>query len=125
MIRSFILAFAMACSSPSQPDDLPEPEALNPAAVEGVENRALKVLLHDHWESVLRRSPVWATMLGDHRYDEQLPAIGKDVDEAANAENAAFLERAKVLQKTTLSPQDQVTVSLFIEKMSNLSLIHI
>jgi uncharacterized protein (DUF885 family) len=45
-------------------------------------------LAEQHWNDVLRRSPSWATMLGDHRYDDQI----EDVSEAAAAVTRAELD---------------------------------
>src|SRR5688572_3523933 len=39
------------------------------------ESPALRDLIEEHWQWRLRRSPVFATTLGDHRYDDQLPAV--------------------------------------------------
>jgi uncharacterized protein (DUF885 family) len=44
-------------------------------------------LLDDHWEFIMRSEPVWATMTGDHRYDDRLP----EASEAAMAERLAEL----------------------------------
>ena len=40
----------------------------------------LKTLLDDHWEWQMKQSPVWATMLGDHRYDD--PCILRFLDDS-------------------------------------------
>src|SRR5438477_13100332 len=42
-------------------------------AADGVKSPALARLLVEHWEETLRRNPLMASRLGDHRYDDQLP----------------------------------------------------
>ena len=41
-------------------------------AAAGISDPALRSLLEDHWEAVMRRNPVWASRVGDRRYDVRL-----------------------------------------------------
>jgi len=49
---------------------------------------AFAQLLDDHWDFSMRMDPVWATMTGDHRFDDRLP----DASESAMAEKLAGLQ---------------------------------
>ncbi len=111
----WILYLVAACGSspraPSEPQGRGSAagEAASPladAAVSGVKNEALRQLLADHWEHSMRTSPVWATSVGDHRFDDELA----DNSAAAVTEDRAardrFLERARAIDAATLSPSD-------------------
>ncbi|MEO8550206.1 MAG: hypothetical protein ABI678_09530, partial [Kofleriaceae bacterium] len=41
-------------------------------AVAGATEPALRAILADHWEFLMRWQPTYATTLGDHRYDDRL-----------------------------------------------------
>lgn len=88
-------------------------------AATGVEDAALSDVLVAHWEDHLRRNPVWATQLGDHRYDDRI----RDESQAALEEERVFrrklLERAKAIDSEALVPRDQVTLSLFVEYLGH------
>jgi hypothetical protein len=47
-------------------------EEQRPDAAEGVTDPALRDLLRDHWEAAMRSAPLWATTLGDRRFDTEL-----------------------------------------------------
>ena len=49
-----------------------EPSPLAADAVAGVADTALRAVIADHWEYMMRWSPTWATTLGDHRFDDRL-----------------------------------------------------
>lgn len=83
------------------------------AASAGVTDPALATLLEEHWEETMRRSPTWATRLGDHRFDDR---IG-DVSAAAFARDRTvrdgFLARARALAPGA----DALTLELFVEDL--------
>lgn len=65
----------------------------------------LAKLADEYWQKHLQQSPVSATALGDHRYDDKLSDISPAGMEAERASNAAFLERAKAIDPGTLESQ--------------------
>lgn len=73
----------------------------------------LRSLLFDHWEATMVRSPVWATRLGDHRWDDRLDDTSPAALVAARAERDTFLKRAEGIDAALLPPADQVTLELF------------
>lgn len=107
------LLLLLACAHPA-PGRAPE-APLNPDAVTGVADPALARLLSDHWEDGLRRSPLWATRLGDHRYDDRLDEIGPDALAAGRAARDAFLDRARALAPD--APEDQLTLELLVDAL--------
>lgn len=85
---------------------------LNADATAGVTSPVLAQLLHDHWEDTLSRSPVWATQLGDHRFDDRISDDSLAGQAAARAARDAFRIRAQALEKPT-EPVDQQSLGLF------------
>ena len=72
----FFVVFWIGCARP-QPPPAPEVSApLHPTATAGVDDPILAQLLHDSWEHTMAESPVWASMLGDDRFNRQLRDIG-------------------------------------------------
>jgi uncharacterized protein (DUF885 family) len=81
-------------------------------AAVGVTDPALRSLLQDHWESTLRASPLWATSLGDHRFDA---AWGDPSPAGISRDRAArdrFRDRAREIRPA--APEDVFTRDLFL-----------
>ncbi|HWO21628.1 MAG TPA: DUF885 domain-containing protein [Kofleriaceae bacterium] len=106
-MRAAVLAcLALACASPKKPpmttksspvppSTLPSPLAAD--AVAGVADPALRAVLADHWEYLMRWSPTYATTLGDHRYDDRLAPRDAAAIEQSLAERRALLARLVAL----------------------------
>jgi uncharacterized protein (DUF885 family) len=119
---SYALLPLSSCIQPKLPPENPPSSsaaatAENPAAVEGVSDPALRGLLNEHWERTMQRSPVWATMLGDHRWDDKLGDGSQDAREAARADSIRWRDAAVAL-KGTLTSNDEATRQLFVQKLS-------
>jgi uncharacterized protein (DUF885 family) len=125
VILPFLLTF-LACgpktSPPAPAAPVPAPVsaslALNADAVAGVSDPALALLLHDQWEATLERSPVWATRLGDHRFDDRLRDASWAASEADLARNRAFQMRIDGIDAAELTASDATTLMLFREMVA-------
>lgn len=112
-----------ACSGGSktvQPSAKPpaaRPFALAADAAAGVTSPQLKKLLVDHWDWTMRQSPVWATTLGDHRFDDRLADNSATAIRAGRAQARAFLRRARALDRHALDAADRLTLDLFIHQL--------
>lgn len=119
-LRCFALLLLVACAH-RPPAEGPTPAYVNPQAVVGVTDPALRALLNDHWEDAMRRSPTWATSLGDHRYDHQMPTTGPAATRDAISTRKGFLARASAILASPgpapLSPSDRLTLSLFVDRL--------
>ncbi|MDG1482775.1 MAG: DUF885 domain-containing protein [Myxococcota bacterium] len=111
-----ILGCAPKLTSPDTVAPAPVPAAeaadLNADATAGITSPILAQLLHDHWEDTLSRSPVWATQLGEHRFDDRISDDSLAGQAAARAARDAFLVRAQALEKPA-DPVDQQSLGLF------------
>lgn len=83
----------------------------------GVHNVELGDLLDRHWEDYLRRDPVTATRLGDHRYDDRVGDNSLAALEDERKMKRQFLIDAQAFEKAALDPIDRITLTLFIEDL--------
>jgi uncharacterized protein (DUF885 family) len=73
----------------------------------------LHVLLHEAWEYELREDPLFATSVGDHRYDDRMPSILL-ADLARRTETRRrFLERSHRIDTRALDATDRDSLALF------------
>jgi uncharacterized protein (DUF885 family) len=80
---------------------------------------AFAQLLDDHWEFTMRSEPVWATMTGDHRYDDRLP----EVSEAAMGEKLDELrelrQRLAGIDSLDLAPLERLNHGILARSLDN------
>lgn len=87
-------------------------------AVAGVEDPALRGVLADHWEFLMRWAPTWATTLGDHRYDDRLaPRDAASIARLA-AERQVLIAQLGAVRVGALGATDRVTHALLEAKLA-------
>jgi len=77
-------------------------------------NAAVNDLADRFWEGILERDPMWATLLGDERYNHRWPDLGeagRAADEAAFRET---LDEASRIPVESLSPEQVITRDLLV-----------
>jgi uncharacterized protein (DUF885 family) len=75
----------------------------------------LETMLADQWEESLVLSPLTATFVGDHRFDDQLAnSIGPEAIAANRAHEEAFLARAEAIDTRLLEGQNLLSLRLFL-----------
>jgi len=74
-------------------------------------------IIDDEWEHRLRRDPLFATMAGDHRFDDCLP--GSKEEDFLRQEGAlkSFLARLGKIDRASLSPVEQVNYDFFAREL--------
>ena len=77
------------------------------------DSEALQALLKDHWDSTMKRWPVWATRLGDHRYDDELPDTSPEAWQATREGISFWQDRAGAIAPSRLSETDRITLAFF------------
>jgi uncharacterized protein (DUF885 family) len=98
------------------PGDTPAP-ASTPAIELGFEDARLRALIDEYWAWRLENSPVFATTLGEHRFDDRLGTVAHGELLAEQRERRAFLDRARLLAESELAPGDALTLSLLVEQL--------
>ncbi|MEO8510884.1 MAG: DUF885 domain-containing protein [Chloroflexota bacterium] len=99
-------------------------------------NAAVTDLADRFWEGVLERDPLYATLLGDERYDDQLPDLGpagrdadatayRDVLQAIEAMGDAQLDTESRITRDMLALVARNGLEALDAKMYQLSLDHI
>lgn len=80
---------------------------------------ALRDLADRYWEARLEASPLFATFLGDHRYDDRADDLSAAAEQHQRTVWAAFLDEAGAIDGTSLDETDRVTRHLLVEELSD------
>lgn len=70
-------------------------------------------LLDEAWQWQLAESPVFASSLGDRRFNDKWPDLNIDAIEARHDHRLLFLDRLRSIDPSTLSADDQLNYDLF------------
>ncbi len=90
------------------PAPAPVPAPANTAMAE-----ALHALFAEDWQLSLREDPLFATSVGDNRYNDRLPAMAPADLERRRARAEATLGRLHAIDRTRLGEDDRVSYDLF------------
>lgn len=77
-----------------------------------MEHQDLERLAADYWETLLRHHPLYATMLGDRRYDEEVPDHSEEADGEVADDLRAVLERADAIDEDALDEDEAITLAV-------------
>jgi uncharacterized protein (DUF885 family) len=77
-------------------------------------NAAVNDLADRVWEGILERDPLWATLLGDERYNERWPDLGASGRAADETAYRAALDEARRIPDHGLDPEQTITRDLII-----------
>src|SRR5688572_19163841 len=106
------LALALATTAPTPAQAQVPPDSTIPANANAA-TRALHALFAADWERQLRESPLFATYLGDPRYNDRWPDLSPaalDAQEQAVRDSRATLAK---IDRTALSPADQLNYDIY------------
>lgn len=95
---AFALSAATALAQPAAPS----------AAVQ-----QLNALFEEAWQESLRESPLLATAVGDHRYDDRLPATAREDIERQVASSRRYLQRLAAIDRAALPRAERVSYGMF------------
>jgi uncharacterized protein (DUF885 family) len=77
-------------------------------------NAAVNALADRFWERVIELDPIWATILGDDRYDDRLPDLGPDGRAAEAALAREVIEAAEAIDPGRLTTEQVVTRDMLL-----------
>ena len=72
-------------------------------------NVAVNELADRFWEGILERDPIYATILGDSRWDDRLPDLGESGRAADAAAYRETLAEAEAIGADGLEPEAVIT----------------
>jgi len=116
ILSLIILAIGLATgfwlgTQQEQPADAPAMAQTSAAEAEGAR---LHALFDEAWQRGLRESPVFASYLGDRRYNDSWGDSSLAAIEASHVADQAVLERLAAIDRDALSAADQVNYDLFL-----------
>jgi uncharacterized protein (DUF885 family) len=79
----------------------------------------LAKLCDDYWQGYLRANPVFATSIGDGRYDDRLADITPAGVEREEARLRDVLDKARAIDPKPLAARDQLTRTALIEEIED------
>ena len=94
---------------------------LAPAAASGADHEAagqgLKTLLDDMWEYRLEEDPLFATSVGDHRFNDRLPKVSPADSQRRHEQDGKFSARLAEIDRAGLSAADQVNYDILAREL--------
>lgn len=95
------------------------PATVAAASPTGLEARrkALNDLLHEQWEYGLRTSPIYASILGDKRYNDQLDDFSQAAIDDNLVQTRRFLDRFEAIDTAGLPEQEVLNKSLMLRDL--------
>jgi uncharacterized protein (DUF885 family) len=112
---------APATGTPARDRARTAPESAAPvdgasrSEAEAAASAALALLTNEYFQAYLKANPIAATAIGDDRYNDRLVNILDPVTRAERrAEAQAFLDRAVAIDRSKLTPAEQITYDVFV-----------
>ena len=88
-------------------------EALTDVVVRDPAVAQLNQLFEDAWDQDMRESPVWASMLGDRRFNREWSDSGEEARERRRVAYNNALKRLAAIDREVLPPEELVNYELF------------
>jgi uncharacterized protein (DUF885 family) len=80
---------------------------------------ALHALFAEEWEHTLREDPLFATSVGDNRFNDRLPSVGPADLARRDRHSRAILERLRAIDPARLGEADRVSYDLFSRELAD------
>jgi len=91
--------------------------AANPPADLEARRKALNDLLHEQWEYIMRRNPIYASILGDKRYNDKLDDFSQQAIDDNLAQTRRFLDRFEAIDTTGFAEQEVLNKELMVRDL--------
>jgi uncharacterized protein (DUF885 family) len=79
--------------------------------------KSLNDLLAEHWEYTMRNNPVYASILGDKRWNDKLDDASQEAIDKDLAETKKFLARFEAIDTTGFPQQEQLNKTLMVRDL--------
>jgi len=91
--------------------------AVNSPADLEARRKALNDLLHEQWEYTLRTNPIYASILGDKRYNDQLDDFSQKAIDDNIEQSRRFLARFEAIDTTGFPDQEVLNKELMVRDL--------
>ncbi len=92
--------------------------AASPADLDA-RRKALNDLLHEQWEYTMRTSPIYASILGDKRYNDQLDDFSQKAIDDNLEQSRRFLARFEAIDTTGFPDQEVLNKQLMLRDLKS------
>lgn len=94
-----------------------KPQGTGPQANLAERRKQLNDLLAENWDYTMRISPIWASMLGDKRFNDKLPDFSERAIYADLEEQKKFLKRFQSVDTTGFPEQEALNKTLMVRNI--------
>ena len=91
--------------------------AANPPADLEARRKALNDLLHEQWEYTMRTSPIYASILGDKRYNDKIDDFSQQAIDDNLEQTRLFLIRFEAIDTTGFPEQEALNKDLMVRDL--------
>jgi uncharacterized protein (DUF885 family) len=91
--------------------------AANPPADLEARRKALNDLLHERWEYTMRTSPIYASILGDKRYNDRLDDFSQRAIDDDLEQTRGFLDRFEAIDTAGFPEQEALNKQLMVRDL--------
>lgn len=95
------------------------PATAGSAAVSADTDPALRAVFDEDWQFALVEDPLFATYVGDHRYDDRLPAETPADLERRDRHAKAMLAKLHAIERGKLERQDRISYDMFERQLED------
>jgi uncharacterized protein (DUF885 family) len=96
---------------------IPAVAAVNPPADLEARRKALNDLLHERWEYTMRTSPIYASILGDKRYNDKLDDFSQKAIDEDLEQSRRFLARFEAIDTAGFPDQEVLNKELMVRDL--------
>jgi uncharacterized protein (DUF885 family) len=89
------------------------PTAFQDMARTSTASALLEQLFADHWDFTMREFPLFATAVGDHRFNDRLGEVTAASQQRRAERQREFLERLEAIDRGALSREEQISYDIF------------
>ena len=109
-IVAVVAVFLSAACAPPAPQERTD---IRTVATGNPTRQQLLQLFADEWSSRLSRDPLFASSRAVSEYNDRLPDMSPGAQHRYHHEDLDYLDRLEAIDRTALSPQDQINYDLF------------
>jgi uncharacterized protein (DUF885 family) len=91
--------------------------AANPPADLEARRKELNDLLHEQWEYIMSRNPIYASILGDKRYNDKLDDFSQQAIDDNIAQTRRFLDRFEAIDTAGFPEQEALNKALMVRDL--------